>query len=56
MAGYVLLIGAVTIIAFNIRYFFVDMKSEENMSWLTLSIPFIGLFLMYLFIKFAGYL
>ena len=57
MAGYVMLIGVVTIIATIASHFLINNKSEENLNhWLTLTIPFIGLFLMYLFIKIAGYL
>ena len=57
LAGYVMLIGLVTIIATIASHFLISEKSEENYNhWLTPTIPFIGLFLMYLFIKFAGYL
>ena len=54
MAGYVMLIGVVTIIATIASHFLISNKSEENWNhWLTPILPFIGLFLMYLFIKLA---
>jgi len=54
MAGYVMLIGVVTIIATIASHFLISNKSEENWNhWLTPTLPFIGLLLMYLFIKLA---
>tara|TARA_B110000908_G_C10001947_1_gene334530 strand:+ start:51 stop:239 length:189 start_codon:yes stop_codon:yes gene_type:complete len=57
MAGYVMLIGVVFLIASIASYFLINNKSEENYNhWLAITLPFIGLFFMYLFIKIAGYL
>ena len=57
MAGYVMLIGAGFVIATNVRYFFWDLASEKKeITWLTASLPFIGIFVCYLFIKLAPYL